>query len=296
MRHLIELIVFVLLSAPLAILPLGLSRKAGELLGLLFYLLWGSKRRIAVENLRAAVERNALSIPAPPERVIRENFMQMGRSLSEVIKIYYGLGDSIVNGVRVEGLENFKNAKARGKGIIYITGHCGNWELMQLVVSLKVGELFVVVRMLNNPYINSVVERTRGRYGSSVVYKQGALKKLLSTLKEGGSAGVLMDQSVFPEEGVVIDFLGAPAWTTKTPAALAKRTSAAVLPIFMRRAHDGYVVTIHPMVEMSGDEVEDTKRMSGYIEDYIRENPSGWLWMHRRWKRTEETANFKSRI
>jgi KDO2-lipid IV(A) lauroyltransferase len=211
--------------------------------------------------------------------------MNMGRSLAEVVKAYYGLGGALVGGVRFEGIENFERARAAGKGVMIITGHCGNWELMQLAVSSRLGGLSVVARKQDNPYLNAFIERTRERYGSRVIYKQGALKKLLTALKAGGTTGVVMDQAVFPEEGVLIDFLGAPAWTTKTPALLGKRTGAAVLPVFMRWADGGHVITVHPAVELAGDESEDTKRISGYIEEYIRQDPADWLWMHRRWKR-----------
>jgi KDO2-lipid IV(A) lauroyltransferase len=287
MRHVLELLFFLLFSAPLAILPLSLSRKAGELLGLLVYFLWGGRRRIAVENLRAAVGRNAVSISRSPESVIRENFRHMGRSFSEVVRIYYGLGGRIVKGIKFQGLENYETAKAEGRGVIFITGHCGNWELMLLALNTRVGSISPVARRQNNPYLNSFIEKARERFGAKVIYKRGALRKLLSVLKEGGIVGVIMDQSVLPEEGVVMDFLGAPAWITKMPAALARRTSASVVPVFIRRNNGVHEITVHPAVELVGEDAEDTKRMSRYMEDYIRENPSEWLWMHRKWKRTE---------
>jgi KDO2-lipid IV(A) lauroyltransferase len=285
LRNALELLIFFILSFPLAILPHTLAKKAGGLIGVLVYSLWGKRRQIAVENLRAALERNALAISTPPEALIKENFKNLGYSLAEVIKIYYGLGDNIVRSVLVKGEENFRKAKDKGKGVIFITGHCGNWELLALAFSSKVESLGVVARPLDNRYLNSRVERVRERFGNRVIYKRGALKAILSSLKEGGAVGILMDQAVVPDEGVVVDFLGAPAWTTRMPAAIAKRTQAAVLPVFIRRTKNGHEITVHPEAELTGDEVEDTKRLSGFIEDYIKENPSEWLWIHRRWKR-----------
>lgn len=277
-------ILFIVLSLPFALLPSGLW--AGEMLGLLVFRLWKKRRLIAVKNIEGAAQRGAIVLERPASSVIRENFKNMGRSLSEVIKLYWGLGGKILSGVKIEGVENFQRAKEKGRGVLLITGHCGNWELLSLAFSLYVEPVGGVARPLDNRLLNGILERTRRRYGNRVIYKKGALKNILSTLRAGGAVGVLMDQSVVPDEGVLVDFLGAPAWTARMPAALAKKTGAAVVPAFIRRKGKGHLMTIHPEVELSGDDAADTARLSGFIEDYIRENPSEWLWIHRRWKRT----------
>jgi len=288
---LLEAGLYFIFSTPLAILPYRLSIKAGEILGLLLFFAWGSRRKIAIENLKKTVESRALSISEPAEKVIRQNFKNLGRSLAEVIKIYYGLGKKLVDSVEVEGIENFNRAKAKGRGILFITGHCGNWELGAVVTSVKLSGVAGVVRPMNNPHINKFIEKTRQKYGNSVIYKKGALKGIIKRLKAGGSVGILMDQAVLAEEGYVIDFLGRGAWTTKAPALIARKTGAAVLPIFMHREGKDHRMKIYPEVNLSdiADNemavLEDTKRFSGYIENYIKENPSEWLWIHRRWKR-----------
>lgn len=290
MKDILGFLAFFILSLPLAVLPHRVSLKAGGLLGLLVCCLWRKRRLIAVENLRGAVGRKVLILKEKEsvDSLVRENFKNMGRSLAEMIKLYYGMGmgDKIVSDVRVSGVENFERAKEKGKGVILITGHCGNWELLMIAFSAKVGSAGGVARPLDNPYLNRLLERTRQRYRGSVIYKRGALKRILSALKAGGTMGILMDQAVLADEGVVVDFLGAPAWTTRMPAAMAKRTGAAVLPMFISRDGGTHMLMIHPEVELTGDETEDTQRLSNFIADYIRENPSEWLWIHRRWKRT----------
>jgi Kdo2-lipid IVA lauroyltransferase/acyltransferase len=100
-----------------------------------------------------------------------------------------------------------------------------------------------------------------------------------------------MDQAVIPEEGYVLDFLGRGAWTIKTPALIARKTEAAAMPVFMHRHAGGHTITLYPQVELSGNNdretavKEDTAKFSGYIENYIKEHPTEWLWIHRRWKR-----------
>lgn len=286
MKHLLELAGFFLLSFPLAVLPRRVSAAAGRFLGAAAYYLWGNRRKIAVENIRGAKERNALADPRGPEALAKAFFINLGGWVSELVKVYYGLGDGIVGDIRVEGLEHFERARRTGKGVILVTGHCGNWELLSLAVSAKAGKACGVVRKQSNPYMDRFIIRARKRYGTDVVYKAGALRKFISMLKEGGTVGVLMDQAVVPSEGFLVDFLGAPAWTTKMPAALAKRTGAALVPVFQSRMPEGHVMRFYPEVELEGDEARDTERLSAYVEGFIREYPDQWLWIHRRWKRT----------
>ncbi|KPK45810.1 MAG: hypothetical protein AMK74_02345 [Nitrospira bacterium SM23_35] len=291
---LIETGLSILLSIPLAVLPLKWALKAGEVLGLLLFYLWGSRRRIAIGNLAKTVAVHALTIPVPVEAAIRDNFRNLGRSLAEVIKIYFGLGRKIIDGVHLEGIEHLQAARAKGKGVLLITGHCGNWELLALSASVRFSPISIVARPVNNPYINKFVERTRKKYGNSVIYKKNALKSIMQGLKNNDSIGILMDQAVISEEGFVIDFLGRGAWTTKMPALIARKTGASVIPAFIHREKDGHKIKLHPEIELSGDDDKekalkaDTERFSSFIEAYIREHPAEWLWIHRRWKRVED--------
>jgi Kdo2-lipid IVA lauroyltransferase/acyltransferase len=291
--RLLEAGLMVSLSFPLALLPNRLSLKAGEILGLFVYYLWKSRRRIAVENLKSAAASQAIKVSVPFENIIRENFKNLGRSFIEVIKIYYGFGRPVIDSVDIEGVENFHAAQSEGRGILVVTGHCGNWELLGLVAASKLSDLSVVARPIDNPYLNEFVEKVRKRYGNSIIYKKGALKSILKTLKNKGVVAILMDQAVIPSEGYVTDFLGRGAWTTKTPALIARKTGAAVLPAFIHRTEKGHKITIFPKIELSpGDDMEkavkeDTKNFSRAIEEYIKEHPSEWLWIHRRWKRVK---------
>ncbi|MDP2168753.1 MAG: lysophospholipid acyltransferase family protein [Thermodesulfovibrionales bacterium] len=281
-----ELALFFAVSFPLSLLPLALARKAGRGLGLGYYHWNKKRRRIAVENVNRAIGKGALPTGLSPEEIVKESDKNMGCSLLELVKIYYGRGGGVFRSISIEGFENFEKAKARGKGVMFITGHCGNWELLGLTLSEKT-RTGVVGRPLNNPYLNTILERLREKYGNYAIHKKGALRGLLRAFKEGGNIAILMDQAVIPDEGVVINFLGSPAWTIKTPATMAKRTSAALLPAFIKRQGSGHRVIIHPEVQPTGDEREDIQRLTNYIEDYVRGNPTEWLWIHRRWKRTE---------
>jgi KDO2-lipid IV(A) lauroyltransferase len=277
-------------SFPLSLLPV----RGGELLGLLLYYVWESRRTIAVDNVRKSVALNGLSISGSPEEVVRESFRNLGRSFVEIVKVYCGTGKGILEKTVIRGIENFEKARAKGKGVILITGHCGNWELLAIMSSFKVAPISVVVRPLNNPYLNTLLMKARSRFGNKVIDKKGALRAVLAALKGGGIVGILMDQAVLPDEGYVVGFLGRGAWTTKMPALLARKTGAPAVPAFIRRTEHGHEITVHPEVNLSsksGQEEavkEDTQIFSGFIEEYIRQNPSQWLWIHRRWKRVPQ--------
>lgn len=296
---LLEAGLFIIFSLPLAILPLSVSTKAGEMLGLLLFYIWGSRRRIAIENIKLSA-LGSFSSANPPAcgqllavNIAKETFRNLGRSFTEIVKIYYGFGKGIIDSVEIAGAENFNKARAKGKGILFLTGHCGNWELLGTAVAANLADIAIVARPINNPYINKFIVNGRQRHGNSIINKQGALKVIIKRLRDGGSVGILMDQSVLSDEGYVIDFLGRGAWTTKMPALIARKTGAAVLPVFIHRTDRGHSLKIYPEVELSNMDdkekaaLEDTKKFSGFIEEYIKEHPFEWLWIHRRWKRVK---------
>ncbi len=283
----VELGAVLALSLPLLFLPL----KAGEYLGLAAHALWGSRRNIAIENVRQAIASGSLPSTLRPEDVVRGFFRHLGRSILELVKISCGFGSRITSTAEIRGAEHYHQAKAAGRGVIFLTGHCGNWELVAILSSVHLEPFSVVARRQNNPYINRLVELVRGKFGNAVIYKKGALKNIMLSLKQNGAIGILMDQAVTPEEGYIIDFLGRPAWTMKVPALIGRKTGAAILPSFIHREGNCHIVTIHAPVVLSGGIdneqaiMQDTKRLTVFVEDYIRAHPEQWLWIHRRWKR-----------
>jgi len=276
------------------VLPLRLAQRIGDALGLLIYVFWRSKRKIALDNICSAVERGALALMEDPQAVIRRNFRNVGKLIIEVIKIYYGFGESIFRTVELRGAENFSKAKKKGKGVMFITGHCGNWELMAVYLSMSLGRAIIVARKQNNDYLNWFIERTREKYGNHIIYKQGALKQILTALKKNETVALLMDQSVIRSEGLIIHFLGKNAYAMKTPAIIARKTGAAVVPLFIRRTEKGHIIDIQEEIPLvTGDDsdtalLHDTINFSKPIEEYIKKYPSDWLWIHRRWKRVKE--------
>lgn len=298
----VQAALFYLLTLIAAILPASLTYRFGTYAGLLIPLILPKRRAIAVDNIRRALPFMT-SHPLwnyrsdDPKVIAIEMFRNLGRSLMEICRLYHVQGEDVLGRIEIRGLEHYDAAKARGKGVVFLTGHCGNWELLALAFSsLTNTSMSVIARRQNNPYLNRMVEVMRERYNNSVIYKQGALKGMISVLKRGGNIGLLADQAVLPAEGVLIDMLGRKAWASKAPVIVAQKTGAACIPSFIHREGEHFVITFQPAHEFSGDNSEEgirleTQALSRYVEEFVISHPAQWYWVHRRWKRAGELSD-----
>jgi KDO2-lipid IV(A) lauroyltransferase len=290
---LLQALVLYIFTLPIALMPLRIAQKIGSMLGTVIFFLWHSRRKIGIENVKRVISKGYLPKNTDPVLIVKQTFQNLGRSLVEVIKVYHGRGEEVFSNINIEGLEHLRQAQKKNRGILFITGHCGNWELLALTASYRVVPLKVVARRINNPYINALVERVRKSYGNSVIYKHGAIRQILTTLKENKAVGILIDQSVIPSEGILIDFLGSPAWSTKAPVLIAKKTGTPVLPVFIQRNGKGHIIKIYPEIEILQNRMHQDSFVTAvsvlhsYVERYVMENPSEWLWIHRRWKKRQ---------
>ena len=292
---------FYLFSLAAAAVPLVAMHPAGKVVGGLIALLLPKRRRIAIDNIRQALpfmkRHSDWTCPLETaEEIASELFRHLGISLFETCRLYHGRGEAILNSVEFRGFENYERARQRHKGVIFVTGHCGNWELLALAFSRSCNEPIVVVaRRQNNPYLNTMVESMRLHYNNRIIYKQGALKTMLGVLKGDGIIGILADQAVFPEDGALIDVLGRKAWASKAPVVIGRKTGAALVPAFIHREGTINVITLHPEYELGSDTSEqgirrDVQALSRYVENFTVAHPADWYWVHRRWKRTGEPS------
>jgi KDO2-lipid IV(A) lauroyltransferase len=292
---------FYLFTLPVAAIPESSIRNVGRIVGGIMFRLMPGRRRVAVDNIRQALpfmKAHPLwnSPSESAEELARETFENLGQSLVEVCRLYQGRGEGVVNSVELRGREHYEAARSKGRGLIFFTGHCGNWELLALAFSSLFDEgMSVVARRQNNPYLNRMVERMRMRYNSSVLYKQGALKGILSSLKKGRLIGMLADQAAFPADGTLIEVMGRMAWAYKAPVIIAQKSGAPLLPTFIHREGDQQVITFYPEHPFSGDMSEqgiqrETQALARYVEDFVVAHPTQWYWVHRRWKRAGEVV------
>lgn len=281
-----------------ALLPQQLADSMGRGLGLLMRQVLAKRRKIAEDNIALSLQymrsQPGWNCTLPDAQgIAKETFKNIGRALVEVCRLYHGHGTALINRIEFRGREHYDAARAKGKGLIFLTAHCGNWELMALAYAqLLDSSMSVVARRQNNPYLNTMVEKMRMRYNNRVIYKDNALKNMLSVIRKQGTVGLLVDQAVFPSEGCLISFLGRPAWASKAPVLLARKTGVPVLPAFIHLEGDHYMIDLYPELTFTGDSSpegmkHDVQLYSSAIERFIIQHPTSWYWVHRRWKRTE---------
>ena len=273
----------------LGALPRPVARAIGIALGLTIYAVHGRLRRVGLRNL-------ALAFPEMPEgerrRLLRGEFISLGRQLAEVCLFPRYTRENVENIVVYRGFENFERAYAKGKGVLFLTGHLGAWELSAFAHSLQGHPLSIVMRSLDNPYVDKLIQGYRTMHGNRTVDKDDFVRGLLSAMKAGETVGILMDTNMTPPQGVFVDFFGIPACTASGLARIALRTDAAVVPGFTvwDKKLRKYILRFDPPVELirtadnESDIVANTAIFTKVVEDVIRQYPDQWLWVHRRWK------------
>ena len=289
MRYRLEYALAWLLIRGISILPRPVARAAGIGLGQLVYLLHGKLRRVGMRNLQLAFPEKSAH---ERRRILRGEFTSLGRQLAEVCLFPRYTRENVTKIVVYDGFENFERAEARGKGVIYLTAHLGGWELSAFSHSIQGHPLHVVMRSMDNPFLDRFITHLRTMHGNRAVDKDNFVRGLLSAMKAGETVGILMDTNMTPPQGVFVDFFGIPACTASGLARIALRTDAAVVPGFTiwDRELRKYRLRFDPALDLirTGDEeadiVANTALFTKVIEQYVRRYPDQWLWVHRRWK------------
>jgi Kdo2-lipid IVA lauroyltransferase/acyltransferase len=225
-------------------------------------------------------------------RILRGEFTSLGRQLAEVCKFPQYSIENIDEIVVYDGFENYERALARGKGVLFLTGHIGGWELSAFTHSLHGHPVHIVMRPMDNVYLDRLIRRYRTLHGNKTVDKDDSVRGLLAAMKQGETVGILMDTNMTPPQGVFVDFFGIPACTATGLARIALRTDAAVVPGFTLwdPGLGKYRLRFDPALELirtddnEADVVANTQLFTKVIEDYVRRYPGQWLWVHRRWK------------
>jgi Kdo2-lipid IVA lauroyltransferase/acyltransferase len=273
----------------IGLLPRPLARAVGISIAHAVYHLHGRLRAVGMRNL-------ALAFPEMPvserRRILKGEFTSLGRQLAEVCLFPGYTRENVDQVVIYDGFENYQQAFDRGRGVLFLTAHLGGWELSAFAHSLHGYPLHIVMRPLDNPYIDSMVRHYRTMHGNTTVAKDDFVRGLLGAMKTGGTVGILMDTNMTPPQGVFVPFFDIPACTASGLARIALRTGAAVVPGFTiwDAKLKKYRLRFDPAVDLvrtgddNADVVANTARFTAIIEDYVRRYPDQWLWVHRRWK------------
>jgi KDO2-lipid IV(A) lauroyltransferase len=270
-----------------ALQPAWLRRAWGSALGGLLRAT-GMRSKIVEQNL-------ALAYPASEReraRLLKAAYRHLGDLSLEILMLFGPMRRYVRRSSRLEGAEHWRAAHARGKGVIFLASHVGNWEIMAATgAAYTEMDLMLVTKHLKPEWLHRAIERGRASCRVRATYEPRTLKDVLGHLKRGGTVGFVLDQYAGPPVGVRVPVFGVPVGTTTAVATLARRTGAVVLPVVNYRVPGGRaVVEIRPPLEWKPGEdpvrelAENTALYAERIERDIRAHPEQWLWIHRRFK------------
>lgn len=277
----------------LGVLPRAVGYRLGDAIAWIAYMLARRQRNVGMQNLRMAMPELS---DAERDRIIREVFRNLGRLLIEFGHFPELKRDTIPELVEYDGLENYLEARRRGKGVLCLTAHIGAWELCSFAHSVYGFPMKFLARPIDNPLVDQLITRYRTCAGNGVIDRRGAARNILKALSNNEAVGLLIDQNTTRSEGVFADFFGVPAATTPGLATLALRTGAAVIPCYIRwdQGRGRHIAHVDPPLELvdtgnrEADVIANTEMFNRILEDFVREFPEQWLWIHRRWKTRPE--------
>jgi KDO2-lipid IV(A) lauroyltransferase len=277
----------ILFTRAIGSLPSGWGRGIGSGLGRLAYRLLRRRREVTLENLRRAYpEKSEREIEAIALAVYRN----MGHLFYEICWFTCMDDDELLGRVKISGMEHIRTAHEKGRGVLVLTAHFGNWELLPVLGAHLKYPCSYVYRPLDAAALEKFLARTRTRFGGVKIPKKKSFRKILKFLDQKGLVFLLMDQSVGRREGISVPFFNRPASTNRGLALLALKTGAPVVPIFLVREESGFRGLILPEVPLirTGDKEKDieanTLAYNRVIESVVRKYPEQWFWVHRRWK------------
>ncbi|MFQ6002361.1 MAG: lysophospholipid acyltransferase family protein [Candidatus Zixiibacteriota bacterium] len=282
--RLITSIIFVLNS-----LPRKSSISLGGFLGKLAYFIIADARKRTRNNLQMAFgeEKEKREL----KKLALDVFENVGKNVADAVRLKSMKWEEIEKITVIEGLKYFDNAYKMGKGVIALTGHIGNFELLAAYFSLKGYKLSVIGREIYDPRLDILLVKSRERVGLENIPSSASVNQMIKVLRSGRALGVLADQDSSRVRGVFVDFFKKPARTPVGPALLAYKTQSPIVPMaIVREGDDKYKIMVKKSIKLASSEdkekniIQTTQEYTKVLESVIREYPSQWLWMHDRWK------------
>lgn len=267
------------------------AQAVGAFLGAVWFHLLRVRRRTALQNLAIALPERA----ADHVRIAAAAYRNLGASALELLRTRAMGRDEITARVRPSGLEHFDAALARGLGVVVVTAHFGNFDLLAVSQAARGVPLAIVSREMSARRSNLFWMETRARSGLEIFTERDAARRALPWLRAGKVLGLVIDQRTRePRGGILSPFFGRRVWSSTAAARLARRTGAAIVPVRIERREDGdHDLVVEPALELPerGDPsfVEIvTAACNAVIERWIRARPGHWMWIHKRFKGAAE--------
>jgi len=278
-EHLLKLI---------GLVPRKLAQRIADSLGRMLFCVDKKHRDIAIDNLTYAFGHEKQ--PEEIKKIARQVFINLVKVVFEVGWSLHLKESQFAEHFKINGFRHMKNAYEKEKGVLALTAHFGNWELLSIIGSIIKFPINIVVRPLDFKPLDHFIFNLRTRFGGKIIPKERSIHTIIRSLRRGEIVLLLMDQNVDWYEGVFVDFMGHRACTSKGMALLALKTGAPVVPVFMVREKSGFRAEFGPEIftVKTGDRQKDiennTQEYNRVMENFIRRYPDQWFWVHQRWK------------
>lgn len=258
-----------------------------------------SIRFILRSQWRTAIRNLEMAMPDLPDserrRIAKGTFENLGRTLGYVSESLKLRPESLVELIEIDlgdAEESFERVRSEGRGVMFVTAHIGNWELVVMAFAVQKEPISFLARPLDNLLLEEAATQIRSRYGNRPINKTNSVMAAIRVLRKGGILGVLADVNAHPKEGVFVPFFGIPACTASGAAAIAIRANAAIFPAFSvwdgsigkYRFVCGELIEPQNTGDRDRDIVETTAAYTAAIEKVVRAYPDQWMWIHKRWK------------
>jgi len=273
----------------LGMIPESIGNMMGAFLGSAWFTLDKKHRKLTCNNIKLAYENEKTDKEI--KILARAVFQNTAKMLFEHTRFHRMKREDLHKIFSITGLEHLEAAHAEGKGILGLTGHLGNWELLSALAYITKINFAVVYKTIEFAPLNRYIIKKREFTGAKMFPVHNALDAMVKSLQQGGIAGIWLDQNVRKRHrGVFIDFFNRKACTTKGLARLALSTKAAVIPAFTFRDQGKTHIVILPKMplietgDLEQDIFDNTQAYHAIIEKYIRKYPEQWFWIHNRWK------------
>lgn len=290
---------FLLFEKFLMILPKNARKDFFVFLAKIAYFVSGRYRKVGFINLDFIFGDTLTQ--KEKEEIVRYSFKNLLLNFLHLMEIRYMSKDELAKKVSVKNIESVQRAHAQQKAVIYVTSHYCAWELGGTAIGAFAEPIAAVYKKMKNIQYQNWVLESRSHFKNSSLEKSNVIKPLIRLIKDGKASGILIDTGINQREGVEVKFLGKSVRQTSTPAYLARKYNAAIIPVIIQTDdEENYTLTFFDEipVENSDNEQEDiqkaTQLQADWLSKVIKENPKFWFWIHRRFKSDHKEIYLKS--
>ncbi len=284
-----DLKLFLLFEKLFMILPSSFRKKVFSLLAYLGYLFSSRYKKVAFQNLDFVFGDRMSN--SKKKKIVKYSFKNLAYNFLHLIEIRHMSLDDLRKKITVQNVEAVQKAHDDGRAVIYVTTHYCSWELGGSSIGAFIEPLAAVYKKMKNPTYQEWLLESRSHFGNTNLEKTNVIKPLIKLIKQKYASGILIDTNINPKEGVVVNFMGKQIRQTSTPAYLARKFNAAIIPVSIRTDdEENYTLILFDEipVEKTEDEKADilkaTQLQADWLTKLIENEPKFWFWLHRRFK------------